>query len=83
VQVETLLTHSLKATGFQTLALEAQSWFQDVPFKFNLRHYTLLCFCDPELDSLVAQLRFRLWPAFGAAPEVCGFSVYARWGCTT
>jgi hypothetical protein len=30
----------LKATDwFQTLTLEYQSWFQNVPFKFNLRHY--------------------------------------------
>jgi hypothetical protein len=34
-----LLTHSLKATWFQTRTLEyvkCQSWFQNVPFKFNL-----------------------------------------------
>ena len=31
VQVELCLTHSLKATGFQTLTFEHQSWFQNVP----------------------------------------------------
>jgi hypothetical protein len=31
----------LKATGwFQTLTLAHQSWFQSVPFKFNLRRYS-------------------------------------------
>jgi hypothetical protein len=36
-----MLTHSLKATGwFQTLTLAHQSWFQSVPFKFNLRRYS-------------------------------------------
>jgi len=33
--------------------------------------------------STVAQLRFRLLPAFSAAPKVCGFSVYARDVSTT
>jgi hypothetical protein len=31
------LTHSLKGAWFQTLTLEHQSWFQNVPFKLNLR----------------------------------------------
>jgi hypothetical protein len=30
----------LKGAWFQTLTLEYQSWFQNVPFKFNLRRYT-------------------------------------------
>jgi hypothetical protein len=38
--VELCLTHSLKATGFKPLpTLAYQSWFQNVPFKFNLRRY--------------------------------------------
>ena len=37
-----------------------------------------LCFCDPALSTLTRQLKFRLWPMFAAAPEVCGFDVYAR-----
>jgi hypothetical protein len=28
------------ATGFKPLPLNAISWFQNLPFKFNLRHYT-------------------------------------------
>jgi hypothetical protein len=31
----------LKGGWFQPLTLEHQSWFQNVPFKFNLRRYTL------------------------------------------
>jgi hypothetical protein len=31
---------SLERDWFQTLTREYQSWFQNVPFKFNLHHYT-------------------------------------------
>jgi hypothetical protein len=35
------LTHGwLESDWFQTFTLEHQSWFQDVPFTFNLRHYS-------------------------------------------
>jgi hypothetical protein len=33
--------YSLKAPGFKPLPLEYQSWFQNVPFKFNLRRYSV------------------------------------------
>jgi hypothetical protein len=35
----TLLTHSLKATGFKTF--ELQSGFQNMPFNFILRRYSM------------------------------------------
>ena len=31
--------YKLESDWFQTRTLEYQSWFQSVPFKFNLRHY--------------------------------------------
>jgi hypothetical protein len=31
----------VESDWFQTLTLEYQSWFQNVPFNFNLRHYNL------------------------------------------
>jgi hypothetical protein len=33
--------HILKASGFKTLTIEHQSRFQNVPFKFNLRRFTM------------------------------------------
>jgi hypothetical protein len=38
-KLRTLLTHSLKATGFKPVPLNIKSWFQNVPFKLNPRHY--------------------------------------------
>jgi hypothetical protein len=39
---------------FQTLTLEYQSWFQNVPFKFNLRH------CAKLLRANVAMLEAQI-----------------------
>jgi broad specificity phosphatase PhoE len=36
----------LETAWFQTLTLEYQSWFQNVPFKFNLRHYNAVVQVD-------------------------------------
>ena len=33
----------LESDWFQTLTLEHQSWFQNVPFKFNLYRYSPVC----------------------------------------
>ena len=36
-----------------------------------------LCLCDPSYSSLIEQLRFRATPLFEAAPDACGFDVFA------
>jgi hypothetical protein len=44
------LTLSLKAPGFNPRTYEVISWFQNVPFKFNLRHYTAAADDDEDTD---------------------------------
>jgi hypothetical protein len=44
----------LESDWFQTLIFEQQSWFQNLPFKFNLRRYTMVAGLKRQLLELLS-----------------------------